>query len=130
MGLCFFKKGLIMKYFLIFTGSGIGGVMRYLVSAALPSAGILIVNISGCFVMGFLMTVFTSSLFVSEEIRLAILVGVLGGYTTFSSFGREVMLMISSGSWLEAALYVAFSNVGAILAVFLGALLAGRCCNA
>jgi fluoride exporter len=116
------------KATLVFLGSGIGGLLRYLLSwliqtwwgATFP-VGTLIVNISGCLAMGFLAAVMTGPWMVREEYRIAILIGVLGGYTTFSSFGRETMALLNDREWALAALNVVLSNLLGLIAVWAGA---------
>ena len=57
----------------------------------------------------------------SQPWRLFIMTGILGGYTTFSAFGRETYALLEAGEWLRAATNVVLSNVLALLAVWLGA---------
>ena len=87
------------KLVLIFFGSGVGGMLRYalggwvqrLADGRLP-LGTLIVNLSGCLLIGFLTAAFSGRVLIREEYRVALLIGVLGGYTTFSTFGLETLL--------------------------------------
>ena len=90
---------------LIFAGGGAGSVLRYLVqgwvqrlSGASFPLGTVIVNISGCLVIGLLAGMFFGPRPINEDYRFAILTGILGGYTTFSSFGWE-----RSGSAMTAS---------------------------
>ena len=84
----------------------------------------LIINVSGCLVMGFLFFYTLEQVSISPTLRLAIITGVLGGYTTFSAFGIETFLLIEDGKLAQAALYVTLSVVLSIAAVFTGAWLA------
>jgi CrcB protein len=120
----------IYKVILVFIGSGLGGVLRYALSGVVqnwwgPSfpLGTLIVNASGCLAMGFLAAMMGGGgpILVREEHRVAILIGILGGYTTFSAFGRETMALVADGEWLFAALNVILSNFLGLLAVWAGA---------
>lgn len=118
---------------LIFLGAGLGGVLRHGIGSAVHTwygptfpLGTLIVNVLGCLAMGVLTQMFSSTWPVREEVRLALLVGVLGGFTTFSSFGRETMALLERGESGKAGLYVLLSNVLGIGAVWAGALLAKR----
>jgi CrcB protein len=87
------------KLVLIFVGSGLGGVLRYalggwgqrLADGRFP-LGTLIVNVSGCLLIRFLTAAFAGRVLIREEYRVALLIGVLGGYTTFSTFGLETLL--------------------------------------
>lgn len=119
------------KLLLIFLGAGAGGTARYLVGGWMQAwagpgfpLGTLAVNVSGCLAIGFLATVLEGSL-VRDEWRLAILVGVLGGYTTFSSFGKETLALAQDGDWLRAGLNVLLSNALGLAAVWAGVMLAG-----
>lgn len=123
----------MLKLTLIFLASGLGGLLRYLLGSAIqhwwgPSfpLGTLIVNITGCLAMGFLATAFSGSLHIREEFRLAILVGILGGYTTFSSFSKETLVLANAGEWLKASLYILLSVALSLLAAYAGAALATK----
>lgn len=118
---------------LVFFGSGFGGLVRYWVGGAIQTwwgpnfpLGTLIVNVTGCLVMGFLATLWTGLVPIRDEYRIAVLVGILGGYTTFSSFGREALALIQNGDGWRAAWYVFSSVLFSLLAVWLGALLASK----
>jgi CrcB protein len=83
--------------------------------------GTLAVNLIGCFLIGLVATSFTSQeSAIREPIRLAIFVGLFGGYTTFSSFGYETWALFEQGHVSRAALYVALSNIFGLLAVWCG----------
>lgn len=87
---------------------------------AFPLATLLI-NVSGCLIMGFLFFYTLEQVSVSPTLRLAIITGVLGGYTTFSAFGIETLLLVQDNKFGQAALYVTLSVVLSIAAVFTGA---------
>ncbi len=117
----------MLKYTLIFLASGFGGILRYGLGGLVQNwwgptfpLGTLIVNITGCLGIGFLATAFSGPLLIREEYRIAVLVGILGGYTTFSSFGRETMALIHDGEWSRAAVYVLLTNAVGLFAVWLG----------
>jgi CrcB protein len=123
----------ILKPILIFLGSGAGGLLRYWLGGVIQNwwgpqfpIGTFAVNVSGCMVMGFLATVWTGPVLVREEYRAAVLIGVLGGYTTFSSFGRETLALVHDGEWWRAGWYVAGSVVLSLLAVWTGAAMATK----
>ncbi|WP_298673326.1 fluoride efflux transporter CrcB [uncultured Sphingomonas sp.] len=83
--------------------------------------GTLTVNIVGGLLMGLLVGILARfSTFGGEGWRLLLGVGVLGGFTTFSSFSLEVVTMIERGAWAGAIAYVSLSLAGAILALFAG----------
>lgn len=81
----------------------------------------LIINVSGCLAMGFLFFYTLEQLSISPTWRLAIVTGALGGFTTFSAFGIETLLLVEDGKLAQAAFYVTASVVLGIGAVFIGA---------
>ena len=117
----------MLKIVLIFVGSGLGGTLRYALSGwiqrmttgAFP-IGTLLVNVTGCFLIGFLTTALSGRVMIREEYRVALLVGVLGGYTTFSTFGWETFVLLNDGQYWRAAL-----NAGASLILGLAAVWGG-----
>jgi len=115
----------------IFVGAGFGGVLRYWISLAVAKEyhgsfpmGTFLINLAGCFAIGYLATFFFNVLPLRETLRLGILVGVLGGFTTFSSFGRETFQLMGEGKPLIAFWYVILSNVFGIGLVWAGHLMA------
>lgn len=82
------------------------------------------INIIGSFLMGFLFIETLERLTLSPAMRTGLLTGVLGGYTTFSTFEMEAVLLAENGEILKAALYVSMSVVLGFLAAFAGAYLA------
>ena len=108
-------------------GGGIGALIRYYVASWIQPAwwpgfpfGIFIVNITGGLVMGLLTALMALKLNVSPEMRAFLTTGILGGYTTFSTFSLDSALLIERGAWGQAALYVIGSAVLSILAIFAG----------
>ncbi len=81
----------------------------------------LIINVSGCLLMGFLFFFTLERVSISPTLRLAIITGGLGGFTTFSAFGIETLLLVEDGKAGYAALYVGLSVVLGLAAVFAGA---------
>lgn len=117
------------KLVLVFLGSGIGGAARYGVNVwslkafgpGFP-AGTLIVNVVGGLAMGLIAgwLAFRVSVPWSQELRLFLTTGILGGFTTFSAFSLDAMTLIERGDYGAAALYVVLSVVLAIAAVAVG----------
>ena len=118
---------------LIYVGLGgaTGSILRYLVSRwvgrVFPLAGIpvgtLAVNIVGCLLLGFLAGLAESRDVISAELRLLLMVGLLGGFTTFSTFSYETLdLARVSEKWMPF-LYVGLSVIVGVLAAWLGHLL-------
>lgn len=116
------------KLLLIGAGGFIGSILRYVVGGAAQTLshsvsfpyGTLAVNIFGCFCVGFLSELFDARSAMSPETRAFLIVGILGGFTTFSAFGNETMNLIREG---DAAL--ALMNVGGQVLLGLGAVWLG-----
>jgi len=132
-------KGASMTFktcLLIMAGGALGTLARYLISlAALPISGqlpvgTLIVNMTGSFVIGAFgtLTLAAGRYPVPEDIRLFVMIGVCGGYTTFSSFSLQTLDLLRSGALGRAALNVVASVLLCIAAVALGHAL-GACLN-
>jgi fluoride exporter len=122
-----------MKYLLILAGGGAGSVARYVAGSAIMTrfgsrfpVGTLVVNVTGSFLIGFLMTVLTERLPASTNWRPLLVIGFLGGYTTFSSFEWETYSAIREGGfWFGLTNVVASVTLG-YAAVWVGALIARR----
>jgi CrcB protein len=122
-----------MKYLLILLGGGVGSLARYVVGSAIATrfgtrfpAGTMLVNVTGCFLIGLTMTLLTERLQPHPYWRLALVVGFLGGYTTFSSFEWETYSAVREGGlWIGLVNVVGSVTLG-YAAVWLGALLARR----
>ena len=109
-------------------GGAIGSGLRYLIANGIQEGvssgfpyGTLSVNIVGCLLIGILATAFGTIWDVSETTKLAVIVGVLGGFTTFSSFGNDTLTLLNQGRINEAVIYVFVSNLAGLFAVWLGA---------
>jgi len=115
------------KFILIFIGSGAGGVLRYalagwtqrLANGSFP-IGTLIVNITGCLLIGFLTAALSGRVLMREEYRVALLIGLLGGYTTFSTFGLETFTLLNDGQAWRALLNVTASVILGLAGVWTG----------
>jgi CrcB protein len=114
------------KFIAIFIGGGLGALFRYLFAGAVQSRtesifpwGTLAVNLLGCFIIGFLWTLF-EYLPVSVTVRLFFITGILGGFTTFSSYGVETLNLARDGEFLHAAANILVSNLAGIALVFAG----------
>ncbi|WP_455242409.1 fluoride efflux transporter CrcB [Petrachloros mirabilis] len=118
----------MIKILLIGTGGFIGSVLRYLVSGSVQAAsqsvafayGTLAVNVIGCFFIGFLSELAESRSLFSPDTRAFLIVGILGGFTTFSAFGNETMNLLRDGEGM-----LAIANVGAQVFFGLGAVWLG-----
>ncbi|MFZ2361067.1 MAG: fluoride efflux transporter CrcB [Anaerolineae bacterium] len=120
-----------MNFLMIGAGAFIGANLRYLVqtwSAARfgPDwpAGTLLVNVSGSFVLAFFVTLTTTRLIVSPNTRLFVTVGLLGGYTTFSSYMVETLNLMQTGRWMPTLFYFLGNVVLGLIAAILGVIAA------
>ncbi len=117
----------MIKLVWIAAGGGAGAVLRYLLAGAIqkfsgPSfpIGTLVVNVVGCLVIGLMTAAFAGPYLLRDEYKLALLVGLLGGFTTFSTFGWETFALANDGQFRQAALNVVLSNVLGFCAVWFG----------
>jgi fluoride exporter len=104
---------------------GLQGVVQIRMGGAFPY-GTLLINLSGCFLLGFIGQLTLNRMLISSEMRMAISVGLLGGFTTFSSFGWETAKMLEGGEWLRASTYVSASVVAGLLLSVAGIRLANK----
>lgn len=115
---------------IVAAGGALGAGLRHMVNVAamrLPFAfpwGTLAINIVGSFLMGVFVELLARRLGGSNEIRLFVATGILGGFTTFSAFSLDVAVLWQRGAHGFAAAYVLASVFGAILALFAGLWLA------
>jgi CrcB protein len=118
----------VLDTFLIFVGAGCGGVFRYWISNVsywflgrqFPY-GTLIVNVSGCFLMGLLFILLLERFNgIGPQLRSLLLIGFLGGYTTFSSFSIETLNLFENGASLSGALNILLSVILCLAATWLG----------
>jgi fluoride exporter len=108
-------------------GSALGGGARYLVSLAALQLlgtsfpfGTLAVNVIGSFGVGLVMHVGVETTLLSPAARLFLTTGVMGGFTTYSTFNYETLGLVSEGDWLRAGLNLAVTVVGCLAAGLLG----------
>jgi len=107
-------------------GGGIGALIRYFVAGWVqpPGAafnwGIFVVNITGGLVMGLIVEASALKLNLSPEVRAFLTTGILGGYTTFSTFSLDSVLLLQKGEYGLAAFYIIGSVVLSIAALFFG----------
>jgi len=121
----------LLDVILVATGGAIGASLRHLVNIAAARAlglgfpwGTLFVNLAGCFVMGVFMEVLVRRLNASNEVRLFVATGVLGGFTTFSAFALDFAVLWQRDAVVTSFAYVLVSVVGSLASVFLGLWLA------
>lgn len=117
---------------MVFLGSGLGGVCRYVLSRAVQSHvttaqvfpwGTFAVNVLGCFLIGLLYGIFdryTSPGWLTPQLRLLLTVGFCGGFTTFSTFINENYILFQSSNLLLLLVYVAASVIIGFISLYLG----------
>ncbi|HLN52628.1 MAG TPA: fluoride efflux transporter CrcB [Lentimicrobium sp.] len=114
-----------MLKILLFIGAGsfLGGVSRFLTTRYIQNAvlsgfpyGTLVVNILGCFIIGFLFGLADKGSLNNTEWKLFLTVGFCGGFTTFSAFSLENMMLLRDGAWFHFMVYTLLSIVLGLLA--------------
>ena len=104
---------------------GLQGLVQIRAGSTFPY-GTLLVNLTGCFLLGLIGQFTLNRMVISPDWRVAIAVGFFGGYTTFSSFGWETAKMLEDGEWLRASAYVGASVVAGLLLSVAGIRLANQ----
>jgi CrcB protein len=120
-----------VKIAFIAAGGAAGAVARYLINVS-PLSGLFdrfplptfLINVSGSFLIGFLMIVFTDRVAVSDNLRMAVIVGFLGAFTTFSTFEMEIYGLTKERHFATALLYLFASVILGFVGVLAGIRLA------
>jgi CrcB protein len=112
-----------------FLGGGVGTVFRYWLSGSVyrflsPTFpyGTLVVNVTGCFLIGVLMALFEERFAVQPLLRIFLTIGILGGFTTFSTFSYETIALLREGSLLAGLGNIISSVTGCLMATWIGSL--------
>ena len=122
-----------MMYLWVALGGAIGTVGRFALSLFAATHfgetfpwGTLLINVTGSFAIGFFATLTDTEgmVLVRPEFRSFFMIGICGGYTTFSSFSLQTLRLAEGGQWLNAGANIVASNAGCLLAVWLGHLCA------
>lgn len=130
-----FNKGnaVLDRYIMVMLGGASGSLVRYVFGAAIMTRwgtrfplGTLVINVSGSFLIGALMTLLTERLQPHPNWRLLLVVGFLGGYTTFSSFEWESLTLVKDGARWLGLLNIVGSVLFGYLAVWLGSVIAAK----
>ena len=120
------------RYVFVALGAALGGLARYVIGTSITQyfglrfpLGTMVINVTGCFVIGILMTLIGAKA-MNARWQPLLVVGILGGYTTFSSFGWEAYKAIRDGNPMMGFAYVLLSVTLGYLAVWCGAAIATR----
>ena len=121
----------MMNYLFVFVGGGIGSIARFAVASWIGQRwgrsfplGTFVVNVMGSFLVGLLMTLMAERFLENPQWRLLLVVGGLGGYTTFSTFQYETGKLLGDGELIYAALNIILSVVFGFAALKLGEVIA------
>lgn len=118
-----------LSYAIVATGSALGGVTRFWLSGLIANRygnwfpfGTLVINISGSFLIGLIaaLSASDSRYIVNPNVRNFLMVGICGGYTTFSSFSYQTLTLAQDGQWLYAAANIIGSVTLCLVGVWLG----------
>jgi len=118
---------MIKNFLIVGLGGAVGSMLRYAVqkffqaqtTAAFPT-GTLLVNIAGCFLIGILWSLVSRSLTWNDEMKLLLMTGFCGGFTTFSAFTLEGIGLLKENRTVLFVIYLTASVVGGLLATFIG----------
>ncbi len=117
----------MMNFLIVFVGGGIGAVFRYWLSGAVYKfssgsfpLGTLAVNIIGSFLIGFLMILMEGRFLAPPSVRIFLTIGILGGFTTFSSFSYETISLMRDGELLLSVLNIGASVIVCLFATYIG----------
>ena len=117
----------MLQLLVIGCGGAVGAVMRYVLGVRISLLagnafpwGTLFVNIVGCFLAGLLLTLFVTRIPLSDLLRNGIQIGLLGGFTTFSAFSMDAIVLFDQGLWLRGVLYIVTSVIVSLLGAYLG----------
>jgi len=121
------------RYAVVMAGGAIGAVCRFIAGSAIAKLyagpfpfGTFFINVSGSFLIGILMGLFLKRPAVDAHWRLFLVTGILGGYTTFSSFEWETLVSLRNGAGTIALLYLCSSTVIGLVCAWVGLLIASR----
>jgi CrcB protein len=124
----------MLSYMWIAIGGALGTTARYWLSGVVARSvgetfpwGTLVINVTGSFVIGFFgaLTGPDGRLFIGSTARQFVMIGMCGGYTTFSSFSLQTLNLMSDGEWFRAGANIGLSVLLCMIAVWIGVVLAG-----
>ena len=111
----------------IFLGGGVGALLRFLISEQIDRLflssfpfGTIVVNVLGAFLMGLVVSYFADKVNISQNIKMFLTIGFLGGFTTFSTFNLDFYQLFSNGEILASLLYLFVTFTFTVIAFYLG----------
>jgi CrcB protein len=104
---------------------GLEGWIQTRAASGFP-LGTLTVNLSGSFVLGFIIRIATGASFISPDLRAGLTIGFCGAFTTMSTFSYESVTLLNDGDYLRASFYMGATILGCVLAVMLGTALGNK----
>jgi CrcB protein len=117
----------LKNYLIVFIGGGIGAGLRYWLTGIIPRYagtdfpyGIFAVNIIGCFFIGVIMSSMEERFLISPALRVFLTIGILGGFTTFSTFSYETISLLRDAELLKASVYIIGSVVLCLFGTYAG----------
>lgn len=118
---------MLKQILLVGVGGGVGSILRYVTSVltqkynpSLFPLATFAVNILGCLLIGILIGLLGSNIQNNQNLRLLLITGFCGGYTTFSTFASENLILLQNQYYGTAALYISASVIGGLVAVWFG----------
>lgn len=115
---------LIPNLAIVALGGAVGSCLRYgmglfEIFSTTKGLSTFIVNVLGCFIIGIAYSLFTKWQ-IGDQWRLFIFIGILGGFTTFSTYALDAITMMRSGEWIKTLAYVGATNIGGLVATAVG----------
>jgi CrcB protein len=117
------------KYFLVGIGGGLGSILRFWTAVYIGQRmgtrfpyGTFLINVSGCFLIGVVMTIVSERTHLSPNVRYLVPIGFIGGYTTFSTFEYETLRAVQDGQFVIGLLNIVLSVAVGFFMVWLGAM--------
>lgn len=120
-----------MEYLWVGVGGFAGANVRYVLGAWIGNRlgvgfpyGTFLINVTGSLLIGVILTLLTEQLIVDPLWRRLLVIGFLGGYTTFSSYSYEALALVEQGNWSRALSYILGTNILSLLACYMGIIMA------
>ena len=124
------ERKVMFRNIVVFIGGGIGAVFRYLLAGWIYKIigtdfpyGTLVVNVIGCFLIGLFLTIAEDRFLINPSLRIFVAVGIIGGFTTFSTFNFETIELLRDGAFALGMMNVVASIVLGLSATWVGSIL-------